>query len=326
MKKVLISGISGQDGSYLAELLLSKGYEVHGLILPDDPCVHLASIRERLVLHKDSLLEAETWNVLLERHHFDEVYHFAAQSHVGASFDSEVMTMDLNLRPLYYLLTAVRAKSPETRVFFPASSEVFAKEQGKIYNENDEIAPANPYGISKATGLELCRFYRQAYGLRVSTGILFNHESPRRGPNFVTMKICMGFKRMREDENFVLELGNMDATRDWGYAPEYVEAMWRMLGQEEGDDYILATGTLHSIREWAETAANCAGFQLQWDGTGVNEKGRDEKNGRLLIRVNPEYFRPGPDVGVTGNAGKAEKKLGWKAKMRMKDIVSEMMA
>lgn len=324
-KKALISGITGQDGSYLAELLLQKGYEVHGIILPNDPCVFLKGFQKDLTLHKNSLLESDTWTTLLQNYHFDEIYHFAAQSNVGTSLKKESFTLDINIRPLYYLLSAIRTISPNTRVFFPASSEVFPKIQGEKYKESDPLGPSNPYGISKATGLELCRFYRQAYGLPISTAILFNHESPRRGPNFVTQKICQGFKQMQEDSNFILELGNIDAERDWGYAPEYVEVMWRMLQQEKGEDYILATGNLRSIREWAEAAARFAGFTLRWEGSGVNTKAFDQKTNRMLIQVNSDFFRPGPDVGVTGDTTKTSKLLNWTAKTYLEDTVKEMM-
>ncbi len=322
-KKALISGITGQDGSYLAELLLGKGYEVHGLILENDPALYLRAIRDSIYLHSGSIVDYQTWVGLLQKHGFDEIYHFAAQSHVGNSFGSEFFTIDLNTRSVYSLLTAVKEVKPDAKVFFPASAEIFKKEH--LVNEETAIEPANPYGISKAVGLNFCRYYRKAYGMFVSTGILFNHESPRRGSNFVTQKICLAFKRMQTDSSEVLELGNLDAERDWGFAPEYVEAIWRMLQAENPDDIILATGETHSIREWVEAAAGIAGFEINWQGKGVDEQGLDAKTGRLLVKVNSEFFRPGPDVGLSGNASRAELKLGWKARLKMREIVKTMM-
>lgn len=323
--KALITGITGQDGSYLAELLLSRGYDVHGTILPDDPGIFISSIREQLTLHALPLEELSAWRTLLQQYDFSEVYHLAAQSHVGESFGAEALTMDINIKPLYYLLSVLHETGLQTRVFFAASAEVFAKKQGAVVNEQTPLEPTNPYGISKAAGLQICRFYRQAYAMHISCGILFNHESPRRGPGFVTQKVCLAFKAIREGRQEILELGNLDAERDWGYAPEYVEAMWRMLQADSGDDYVVATGQLHSLRGWVETAASLAGFDLVWQGQGLEEQGIDRNSRRVLVRVNPAFYRPDPGVSVTADPGHINRTLGWTARRSLSEIVREMM-
>ncbi len=324
-KKAFITGITGQDGSYLAELLLSKNYEVHGLIMKGDPGFHIKHLTGQITLHVFDLLDYKSWLEIFKKLKLDELYLLAAQSHVGKSFGSEIQTMDINIQPLYYIYYALLNSISSTRVFFACSSEIFSKVPGAVYREDSPLFPQNPYGISKAMGLQLSRFFRQAYSLNVNCGILFNHESPRRGRDFVTQKVCQSLKEIRAGRLEVLELGNLDAERDWGYAPDYVQAMWLMLQTKESDDFIIASGKLHSLREWVEIAAQQAGYKLEWKGKELNEVGIDTVSGKILIKINPEFYRKGPDVGIRGDITKITKKLKWENKMSMQNIITEMM-
>ncbi len=324
-KTAFITGITGQDGSYLADLLLSKGYQVCGLVMPGDPGYNISHCRSGLTLYEHGLNDYQAWLDLFQQLSIQEFYHFAGQSHVGQSFDGEISTLDTNVQPLYYILSAMKQHSPHTKLFFAASSEIFKKEEGVECDENTPVRPQNPYGISKALGLNICKYFRDAYQLNISAGILFNHESPRRGPHFVTQKVCLALKAIKAGTQDILELGNLNAERDWGYAPDYVRAIWMMLQADRGDDYIVASGQLHSLREWVEQAAQKLGYDLKWQGSGVDETGSDRISGKVLVRVNPEFYRPGSDVGICGNIKKIYHNLGWSPDIGFSMMLEEMM-
>ena len=312
-KRVLITGITGQDGSYLAELLLSKGYEVHGLVRrvaledPEHRLSRIRGIQDQLVLHAASLESYASIHRVVEKVRPHECYHLAAQSFVSYSFDDEFSTFNTNINGTHFLLAAIRNLAPECRFYFAGSSEQFGKVDEVPQSETTRFHPRSAYGISKVAGYELSRNYREAYGMHVSSGILFNHESPRRGFEFVTRKISSGVARILADKEKNLRLGNLDAKRDWGHAKEYVEAMWLMLQQPEPDDYVIATGETHSVREFAELAFSCVGLDY-----------------RDYVVVNEGLFRPSEVNLLLGEASKARKELGWRHKIRFEDLVLEM--
>src|SRR5579883_3506841 len=312
-KRALITGITGQDGSYLAEFLLAKGYEVHGLVRrvaledPENRLSRLAAIRPQLHLHSGSLESYASIHHVLGRIEPDECYHLAAQSFVTYSFDDEFSTLQANINGTHYLLSALKWVSPRCRFYFAGSSEMFGKAEEVPQNEKTRFHPRSSYGISKVCGFELTRNYREAYGMHASNGILFNHESPRRGYEFVTRKITSGLARILAGKKDQLKLGNLEAKRDWGHAREYVEAMWLMLQQHEPDDYVVATGETHSVEEFVETAFSYAG--LDW---------------RKYVVTDPELFRPAEVNILLGDAKKATEKLGWRVKTTFRDLVHEM--
>jgi len=312
-KKALITGITGQDGSYLAEFLIEKGYEVHGIIRRvalEDPEHRLWRIRhllDRIILHSASLESYASIFKVVESIKPDECYHLAAQSFVSYSFEDEFSTINTNINGTHFTLSAVKEKAPECRFYFAASSEIFGKVRETPQNENTPFHPRSPYGISKAAGYELTRNYREAYNLFACNGILFNHESPRRGFEFVTRKITDGVARIKAGLSKELKLGNLDAKRDWGFAGDYVEAMWMMLQQDEPDDYVIATGTTHTVREFAELA-----FSL------VDLDYRD------YVKADEKLFRPAEVMVLMGDAGNAKTKLGWEPKVKFEELVSMM--
>ena len=313
MKRALITGITGQDGSYLAELLLSKGYEVHGIVRRvalEDPTgrfTRLASILDRLVLHPASLESyASIFKVIAEVQP-DECYHLAAQSFVAESFEDGFSTMNININGTHHVLAALREACPRCRFYFAGSSEMFGKVRESPQNEHTPFHPRSPYGISKVSGYYLTMNYREAYGLFACSGILFNHESPRRGREFVTRKITTGVARIKAGHQKELRLGNLDALRDWGHAADYVEAMWRMLQQDDPQDYVVATGETHSVREFCDVAFGEAG--LDW---------------KEFVLSDPKFFRPAEVEVLTGNAGKASAALGWHRRYDFKALIREM--
>jgi GDPmannose 4,6-dehydratase len=299
-RKALITGITGQDGSYLAELLLAKGYEVHGVVrhVALENQTHrlerLQGFKDRLILHSGSLESLSSLYRIVHSVMPDECYHLAAQSYVSASFEDEFSTMNTNVNGTHYMLAAIREIVPTCRFYFAASSEMFGKVEEVPQTEHTRFHPRSAYGISKVAGFELTRNYREAYGLHASSGILFNHESPRRGREFVTRKITSGVAAITAGKQKELRLGNLEARRDWGLAPEYVEAMWLMVNQDQPDDYVICTGETHSVREFAEAAFAAAGLNYQ-----------------DYVHVDENLYRPAEVDYLVGDAQKAKVKFGW---------------
>jgi GDPmannose 4,6-dehydratase len=333
MKKALITGITGQDGSYLAEFLLKKGYEVHGLIrrastfntkridhLYKDP--HEPNVR--LFLHYGDLTDSSNLNRLIEKIEPDEIYNLAAQSHVKVSFDVPEYTAEVVGLGTLRLLDAIKETGIKTRFYQASTSELFGKVQEIPQKETTPFYPRSPYAAAKLYAYWITVNYREAYNLFACNGILFNHESPRRGETFVTRKITMAVANIVKGRQDRLYLGNLDAKRDWGYAGDYVEVMWLMLQQDEPDDYVVATGETHSVREFCEKAFECAGINIEWYGKGINEKGIDKKTGKILVEVDPRYFRPTEVNLLIGDPSKAKKKLGWEPKITFDELVKLM--
>ncbi len=333
MKKALITGINGQDGSYLAEFLLKKGYEVHGTIrrasvftteridhLYRDP--HEKNIR--LLLHYGDLTDSSNLNRLVEKIKPDEIYNLGAQSHVKVSFEVPEYTAEVDAIGTLRLLDAIKETGLRTRFYQASSSEMFGKAKETPQKESTPFYPRSPYGAAKVYSHWIMVNYREAYNLYACSGILFNHESPRRGKRFVSRKITRAVARIYHGLQDKLFLGNLDAKRDWGYAPEYVEAMWLMLKQEKCDDYVIATGEANSVREMAEEAFENIDISLECKGKVANEIGIDRKTGKVLIEVDPKYFRPTEVESLVGDASKAKKELGWKPKVKFKELVKIM--
>ncbi len=312
-RRALITGITGQDGSYLSELLLEKGYEVHGIVRRvalEDPVGRLSRISRltpRLQLHAASLESYASIHQVVAKVSPDECYHLAAQSFVSYSFDDEFSTLNTNINGTHYLLSAVKNLAPECRFYFAGSSEMFGRADEVPQRESTRFHPRSTYGISKVAGFDLTRNYREAYGLHASSGILFNHESPRRGFEFVTRKISAGVARIRAGISKQLKLGNLEAKRDWGHAREYVEAMWLMLQQPEPDDYVVATGETHSVREFVELAFAHAG--LNWE---------------QYVTIDAELYRPAEVNILLGDSTKAYSVLGWRNRIGFEALVKEM--
>ena len=313
MPSALITGITGQDGSYLAEFLLTKGYAVHGVVRRvalEDPSHRLWRLRhvlDRITLHNASLESYASLVRVVAAVQPDELYHLAAQSFVSYSFEDEFSTLNTNINGTHYLLSAIHEISPECRFYFAGSSEMFGLAAQSPQDEITPFHPRSPYGISKVAGFHLARNYREAYGIFACGGILFNHESERRGYEFVTRKVSTGVARIKLGMETELRLGNLDARRDWGYSPDYVRAMWLMLQQDQPDDYVVATGETHSVRELVESAFAAA--DLDW---------RDH------IRIDRDLFRPAEVRELCGNAHKAQERLGWEPDIRFKELVQRM--
>jgi GDPmannose 4,6-dehydratase len=312
-KRALITGITGQDGSYLAELLLLKGYEVHGVVRrvaledPEHRLSRIHSIRSLITLHAASLESYASIHQVVAKVRPDECYHLAAQSFVSYSFDDEFSTLNTNINGTHYLLAAVKNLAPECRFYFAGSSEMFGKVEEVPQTEGTRFHPRSTYGISKVAGFDLTRNYREAYQMHASNGILFNHESPRRGFEFVTRKITSGVARILAGKATTLSLGNLDAKRDWGHAREYVEAMWLMLQQPEPDDYVVATGETNSVRDFVALAFGHAGLDY-----------------RQYVVTDAELFRPAEVNLLLGDSAKARTKLGWQNRIGFEDLVREM--
>ncbi|QQG52627.1 MAG: GDP-mannose 4,6-dehydratase [Candidatus Falkowbacteria bacterium] len=329
MKKALITGITGQDGSYLAELLLSKGYEVHGIrraasVFNTERIDHLLGTKN-FHLHYGDLIDSSNLNRLLEQIKPDEIYNLGAQSHVHISFQLPEYTAEIDGLGTLRLLDAIKETGIKTKFYQASTSELFGKVQEMPQTENTPFYPRSPYGVAKLFSFWTVKNYREAYGLFACNGILFNHESPRRGRIFVTRKVTEGIADIKAGRNTKIMLGNLDAKRDWGYAPDYVEAMWLMLQQEAPDDYVIATGETHSIREFCEEAFKLAGYEIIWQGQGLNEKGVDKNTGQVLIEVDPKYFRPAEVDILMGDSSKAQTKLDWKPKVTFKELVKIML-
>jgi GDPmannose 4,6-dehydratase len=313
MKRALLTGITGQDGSYLAELLLDKGYEVHGIVRrvaiedPEHRLWRILHLRDRLHLHAASLESLPSIYRVFKAVSPDECYHLAAQSFVAYSFEDEFSTLNANITGTHHVLAALRDCTPQCRYYFAASSEMFGKTREVPQTESTSFHPRSAYGISKVAGFYLTLNYREAYGVRASSGILYNHESPRRGFEFVTRKISSHAARIKLGLAKEVRLGNLEARRDWGHAREYVKAMWTMLQQDEPEDYVIATGEQHSVREFAEAAFARLGLDY-----------RDH------VVVDPQFLRPAEVDNLLGDAAKARKKLGWTYGLTFKDLVHEM--
>ena len=333
MKKALITGITGQDGSYLAELLLDKGYEVHGIIrrhstictdridhLYDDP-----SLKDRFFLHYGDLTDSCNLMGLIQRIQPDEVYNLGAQSHVAVSFEVPEYTAEATGVGTIRLLDAIYQSGVKCKFYQASTSELFGGLPGTApQSEKTPFYPKSPYGAAKLYSYWITVNYRESYNMFACNGILFNHESPRRGETFVTRKITIAVAKIMAGKQEKLSLGNLNAKRDWGFAGDYVEGMWRMLQQEKPDDYVLATNETHTVREFVELAFAEVGVEIEWKGKGVDEKGYDKNTGKLLVDVNPRYFRPAEVELLWGDSTKAETELAWKRKVSFKELVSMM--
>jgi len=333
MKKALITGITGQDGSYLAEILLDKGYEVHGIIRRSSSfntgrIDHLFSNSEiygkRLFLHYGDVTDTSNLNRLLERIHPDEIYNLAAQSHVKVSFEIPEYTAEVDAIGTLRFIDAIKETGIKTKFYQASTSELFGKAREFPQNEKTPFYPRSPYGVAKLYGYWIIVNYREAYGIYACNGILFNHESPRRGETFVTRKITLAAARIKLGLQDKLLIGNLNAKRDWGYAPEYCEGMWMMLQQDEPDDYVLATGETHSVKEFIEASFAELDIEIEWEGEGENEKGISKKDGRVLVAVDPRYYRPTEVDLLIGDASKAKQKLGWEPKVKFRELVHIM--
>ena len=328
MKIALITGITGQDGSYLAELLLEKGYEVHGIVRRASliNTHRIDHIYPQLKLHYGDLTDATNIISVIKQVEPDEIYNLGAQSHVKVSFETPEYTAQVDGLGTLRVLEAVRLLGMEkkTRIYQASTSELYGEVQETPQTETTPFYPRSPYGCAKLYGYWIIRNYRESYNMHCSSGILFNHESPRRGETFVTRKITRGLSRISAGLESHIELGNLNAKRDWGHAKDYVEAMWLMLQQDEPDDYVIATGQQYSVREFVDKTAPYFGFKLEWMGEGLDEVGYDWGCNRSIITVNDRYFRPAEVESLLGDATKAKEKLGWKPKISFDELVEDM--
>ncbi len=333
MKKIaLITGITGQDGSYLAELLLEKGYEVHGIvrrasISNTERIDHLLD-KNLITIHDGDLSDSSGLIRLVSEIQPDEIYNLAAQSHVGTSFDAPEYTGDIDALGVLRLLEAIHVLHLEkkTKFYQASTSELYGKVVEAPQNEETPFWPYSPYAVAKQYGFWMVREYREAYGIFAVNGILFNHESPRRGENFVTRKITLAAARIKEGLQDHLELGNLDSLRDWGYAKDYVECMWLIMQHSEPDDFVIATGVQHTVREFTTLAFHYLGIELEWKGQGVDEKGYDKATGKMVVCVNPKFYRPTDVVNLWGDPTKAKTVLGWNPQKTSYEELCKLMA
>lgn len=333
MKKAIITGVTGQDGSYLAEFLLQKGYEVHGLVRRTS-----TFNRQRLEgIHKDyynrsknfsmhygDMTDSSSLIALVQKVKPDEIYNLAAQSHVHTSFEIPEYTANSDAIGVLRLLEVIRSHSPKTKLYQASTSELYGKVQEIPQTEKTPFYPRSPYAVAKAYAFWIIKNYREAYNMFACNGILFNHESPRRGETFVTKKIVQQLCKIKLGQNELLHLGNLNSKRDWGYAPEYVEAMWLMLQQDEPEDFVIATGETHSVREFIEKSGERLGFQIAWQGEGTNEVGFDKKTGQKIVVIDPRHYRPTEVDLLIGDSSYAKKKLGWEAKVKFEELINIM--
>jgi len=330
VKKALITGITGQDGSYLADLLLEKGYQVHGLIRRNsnfEVIPNIQHIRDRVVLHYGDLTDSANLRNVISKVKPDEIYNLAAMSHVHVSFEVPEFTGEVNGLGVLNLLEAIREYQGENnnvRFYQASTSEMFGKVQEVPQKETTPFYPRSPYGVAKLYGHWITVNYRESYGLHASCGILFNHESPRRGETFVTRKITKGFARVEARLQTSIQLGNLDAMRDWGHARDFVEGMWRMLQQDKPDDYVLATNKQHSVRDFCQATAAWFGKDIEWTGEGPMEKGIDAKTGKVYFEVHPSLYRPAEVNTLLGDYNKAYQALDWYPKTSFEDLVADM--
>lgn len=337
MKKkpvALITGITGQDGSYLAEFLLGKGYEVHGVVRRSssfntwriDHLFKDIHVERELFLHYGDLTDGTSVIRLINEVKPDEIYNLAAQSHVKVSFEAPEYTANSDGLGVLRLLESIKLLDmvDKVKIYQASTSELYGLVQETPQTETTPFYPRSPYAVAKLYAFWIMKNYREAYNIFACNGILFNHESPRRGQTFVTRKITMALCKIKLGEQDKLYLGNMDSKRDWGYAKEYVESMWLMLQQEKPDDYVVATGETHTVREFVEESCKVLGMDIEWKGKGLEEKGIDKKTGKIIIEIDPEYFRPTEVDLLLGDPSKAKKVLGWEAKTKFKDLVKVM--
>ena len=332
MKKALITGITGQDGSYLAEFLLDKGYEVHGVVRRSSTfnrgrIDHLrrASLGEQHIrLHYGDLGDTESLTTILAEVRPDEIYNLAAQSHVGISFTMPTYTGDVSGLGVVRLLEAVRQLVPEARFYQASSSELFGKVCEVPQNEDTPFHPRSPYAVAKLYAYWATITFREAHGIFAANGILFNHESPRRGENFVTRKITRAVAEIAAGTRDLVSLGNLEARRDWGFAGDFVDSMWRIVQADEPDDWVVGTGEEHSVREFCELAFGLVGVDLEWSGSGVDEVGRDRATGTVRVAVNSRYFRPAEVDRLLSDSSKIRRELGWKPRVGFEDLVKMM--
>ena len=328
MKVALITGITGQDGSYLAELLLEKGYQVHGIVRRSSliNTHRIDHIYKKLHLHYGDLTDAINLMGVIKKVKPDEIYNLGAQSHVKVSFETPEYTGQTDALGTLRVLEAVRLLGMEdsVRIYQASTSELYGKVQETPQTETTPFYPRSPYGVAKLYGFWIVKNYREAYGMYACSGILFNHESPRRGETFVTRKITRGLKAISQGKQKVLYLGNLDAKRDWGHAKDYVRAMWLMLQQETAEDYVIATGEQYSVRQFVELAASHFGFELEWHSNGVDEVALDKNTKKTIIAVDPKYFRPAEVETLLGDPSKAKENLGWEPTVSFKELVEDM--
>ncbi len=328
MKKALITGITGQDGSYLTELLLEKNYQVHGIVrraslfnrhriehLKDNPNLHL---------HYGDMTDSSNLNRILEKVQPDEIYNLAAQSHVGVSFEVPEYTAEVDAVGTLRFLDAINETGVKTRFYQASTSELYGLVQEVPQTEKTPFYPRSPYAVAKLYGYWIVVNYREAFGIHASNGILFNHESPRRGEAFVTRKITLGVAGIKAKKMKTLTLGNLDAKRDWGYAPDYVRMMWMMLQQDKPDDYVVATNEMHSVREFIELSFSFAGIKVEWKGKEEKEIGIDAATGETIVAIDPRFYRPTEVEQLLGNPAKAKEKLGWEPKVKFAELVKIM--
>lgn len=332
MKKALITGITGQDGSYLAEFLLEKGYEVHGIVrrssISNTSRINHLLRDNKITIHDGDLSDSSGLIKIINEIKPDEIYNLAAQSHVGTSFDAAEYTGDIDALGVLRILEAVHILKLEDKCrFYQAStSELYGKVEECPQSETTPFHPYSPYAVAKQYGYWITKEYREAYNIFACNGILFNHESERRGENFVTRKITLAAGRIAEGLQDHLELGNLDSLRDWGYAKDYVECMWLILQHDEPDDFVIATGVQHTVRDFTEKAFKENGIELRWEGKGLDEKGYDVRSGKMLVCVNPKWFRATDVVNLLGNPSKAQKVLGWNPQQTSYEEIVHIMA
>ena len=328
MKVALITGITGQDGSYLAELLLEKGYEVHGIVRRSSliNTHRIDGIYDRLNLHYGDLTDSTNLVRVIQKVQPDEIYNLGAQSHVKVSFEMPEYTADVDALGTLRILEAVRLLGMEDRVriYQASTSELYGLVQETPQKETTPFYPRSPYGVAKLYGYWIIKNYREAYGMYACSGILFNHESPRRGETFVTRKITQALSKISVGLQDCLYLGNLDAKRDWGHAKDFVEAMWLMLQQDKPEDFVIATGTQYSVKDFVEEAAPYFGMNIVWLNEGLDTVGYDRNSKKIVIRVDPKYFRPAEVETLLGDASKAKEKLGWEPKISFKQLVEDM--
>ncbi len=332
MKKALITGVTGQDGSYLTEILLEKGYEVHGIIRRSssfntsriDHIINDKKYKDRFYFYHGDVTDTSNLNRILEKTDPDEIYNLAAQSHVKVSFEIPDYTAQVDALGTLRFLDAIRETRINTKFYQASTSELFGKVQEIPQSEKTPFYPRSPYGVAKLYAYWIIVNYRESYDLFACNGILFNHESPRRGETFVTRKITRAAARIKQGVQEKLTLGNLDSLRDWGYAPEYCEGMWRMLQQEKPEDFVLATGKQHSVREFVELAFSELDINIDWEGSGKSEIGVNSENGNTIVDINLNYYRPAEVDTLLGDPSKAKEKLKWQSKTELADLVKIM--
>lgn len=325
-KRALITGITGQDGSYLAELLLEKGYEVYGIMRRKSVVDYgnVEHIKDKIHFIYADMTDPISLINAMKISKVDEIYNLAAQSFVGTSWEQPLATADIDALGVTNILEAIRLVKPEARFYQASTSEMFGLVQEMPQSEKTPFYPRSPYGVAKLYGHWITKNYRESYNLYACSGILFNHESERRGKEFVTRKITNAAARIKQGVQEYLELGNLDSKRDWGHSKDYVRAMWLMLQQETPDDYVIATNETRTVREFVETAFSHIGITIEWKGTGVDEIGIDKATGKTIIKINPQYFRPAEVDVLLGNPAKAEKNLNWKREISFTELVKRM--